>query len=312
MPYSVRSPAVADAEGICALMQACDIAAIGVPDTTFDDTRDWLGSPELDLASDAWLWEDAGRAVAFAIAERQGESDLVDVNAYWLPEADVVVQQLWDRAEGRATEITHGLGHQKATLDTYIYRSDETKRAVASGRGYAPATSFYRMRIDHTGPIAAPALPEGVRIEVVGDNEALRRQSHNLLGESFVDHFGYAERSYEWREEFYAASSTRGWDQARVMLVDGEPAAALNASTEFVVDEDCGYVATLGVLAAYRGRGLGRALLLDAFERDAADGRAGTILHVDANNVTPALGLYESVGMRQVLIMDGWRRTITL
>ena len=42
----------------------------------------------------------------------------------------------------------------------------------------------------------------------------------------------------------------------------------------------------------------------------AAAGRSGTILHVDTNNPTPALGLYLSVGMKPVLIIDVWRRTL--
>ena len=312
MAYTVRRPAPDDAPAICALIQACDVAAIGVPDTTLDDIQDRFAGPDLDLSKDAWLWEDAGRPVGFVIAEQQGESDLVEIDVHCLPEADSAAPELWARAESRATEIARDQGHPQVTLDVYIYRADEGKRAAASARGYAHATSFYRMRIDHAGPSPAPALPGGVHIVVVGADEKLRRTSHEILAASFVEHFGYAERSYEWREAFYAASSTRGWDQVRVLSVDGEPAAALSASNEFVGDENCGYVATLGVLPAYRGRGLGRALLLDAFERDAADGRAGTILHVDANNVTPALGLYESVGMRSVLIMDSYRRTIAV
>jgi len=42
-----------------------------------------------------------------------------------------------------------------------------------------------------------------------------------------------------------------------------------------------------------------------------ADEGCGTILHVDTNNPTPALGLYERVGMRPVLVIDVWRRSLT-
>ena len=45
-----------------------------------------------------------------------------------------------------------------------------------------------------------------------------------------------------------------------------------------------------------------------SFSADAAAGRVGTLLHVDTNNTTPALGVYESVGMRPVLVIDAWRR----
>ena len=35
-------------------------------------------------------------------------------------------------------------------------------------------------------------------------------------------------------------------------------------------------------------------------------------LHVDTDNVTPALRLYESVGMRAVLVIDAWTRTLAV
>jgi ribosomal protein S18 acetylase RimI-like enzyme len=60
-----------------------------------------------------------------------------------------------------------------------------------------------------------------------------------------------------------------------------------------------------------RGRGPAKLLLRQAFARDARAGRIGTILHVDTNNPTPALGVYERVGMRPVLVIDVWRRIIS-
>ena len=64
------------------------------------------------------------------------------------------------------------------------------------------------------------------------------------------------------------------------------------------------------MVEAARGKGLAKLLLRQAFARDANAGRVGTILHVDTNNPTPALGLYERVGMRTVLVIDVWRRVM--
>ena len=76
----------------------------------------------------------------------------------------------------------------------------------------------------------------------------------------------------------------------------------IQSTNHFVPDEGCGYVLSLAVLPAFRSRGLGRFLLLNAFAADAAIGRKGTYLHVDSGNTTPALGLYLSAGMRLVLV----------
>jgi mycothiol synthase len=56
------------------------------------------------------------------------------------------------------------------------------------------------------------------------------------------------------------------------------------------------------------GEALAKLHLRQAFARAASAGRIGTILHVDTNNPTPALGVYERVGMRSVLVIDVWRR----
>jgi mycothiol synthase len=93
------------------------------------------------------------------------------------------------------------------------------------------------------------------------------------------------------------------------VTIAGEPAAMLLGADSFAEDENCGYVRTLGVRKAFRGRGLARYLLRVAFAYDAANGRTGTYLHVDSVG-TPALGLYLSEGMHLTLVMDVWRKTL--
>ena len=59
-----------------------------------------------------------------------------------------------------------------------------------------------------------------------------------------------------------------------------------------------GWVADLGVLAGYRGRGIGAALLAHSFHTFKARGFAVVGLNVDASDETGATALYERVGMR--------------
>jgi GNAT superfamily N-acetyltransferase len=62
------------------------------------------------------------------------------------------------------------------------------------------------------------------------------------------------------------------------------------------VSGDTAWVSELAVRRDQRGRGLGRALLIDAFDRGRAEGATSFDLATDTR--TGALGLYESVGMR--------------
>ena len=89
------------------------------------------------------------------------------------------------------------------------------------------------------------------------------------------------------------------------------PAGIQLTSDSFVEAENCGFVDDLGILPFARGRGIAKYLLRTAFAADIKAGRTGTVLHVDSNNATGALALYESVGMRPILVIDKWCRKIT-
>ena len=177
-------------------------------------------------------------------------------------------------------------------------------------RGFVPATTFQRMRIDHDVPPGAPAVPSGVVVRVGPGDERLRRHGHDVWRRAFADHFGFVDAPFgEWHGHIDAAATT-DWAQLRVAYLDGEPAAMVRGNDQFVEDQDCGYIATVAVVPEARGRGLAKLLLLQAFVDDFGRGRRGTVLHVDANNVTPAVGLYMGVGMRPVLRIDVWRAAL--
>ena len=310
---SLRAPTLADADALLALMRACDVATIGQPDTTMNDVLDELRDPDLDLSKDAWVaTDDNGDVAGCAFVFAHDGSDIIELDIYVHPAAADLGPRLWAAAEMRASEIGRAFGLSQLRLDIGIQRADEPQRTVARDRGFEPATAFYRMRIDFDGQIEPPTLPADFSIETVGADDRLRKAAHTVDRTSFAKHFGFVDRSYESWEAQLTSSTSTGLDSIRLLSVAGTPVGVLIESSQFVEDENCGYVDTLGVLKEYRGRGIGRMLLLDAFARDAAAGRAGTILHVDANNLTPALGLYESVGMRTVLVSDAWRRTDSL
>lgn len=308
--HTIRRPRAEDAAAIHELSAACDMAALGVSDTTLGDVEEVLAEPELDLDRDGWLAHDAdGRLLAWAWAVGLGASDLVEIEVSVRPGVDGLAERLWPLVLDRARELARERGHDTATADVVVYRADEAKRALAEKYGFEPSTSFYRMRIDFDGPVEPPAEPPGLTLHT-GESDAIRREAHRVQQEGFADHYGFVPSGYDLWFERRQQQSANDWSQLILARVDGRPAAVLHGNDQFVVDQHCGYVATLAVLPEFRGRGLGRFLLRRAFAADAARGRKGTILHVDSNNVTPALGLYESAGMRPVLIMDVWRRRI--
>ncbi|MFI7127084.1 GNAT family N-acetyltransferase [Nonomuraea sp. NPDC050153] len=314
MHHTLGRPRAEDAAAIHELITAYDTAVIGGPDMTLDDVADELVEPGFDRDKDGWLARDAGgRLDGWAWACRVGDSDTVDVEVIVRPGPDPgragLEDRLWRLVIGRARELAAEAGHDGVTLHVGVYRADDAKRAAAEERGFAPGTSFHRMRIDHDGPVEPLAPPAGLTLHT-GESEDARRDAHRVHQEGFAEHFGFVPADYDAWYARRQALSTTDWAQLTLARLDGRPAGVLIANNQFVPDEGCGYVATLAVVPEFRGRGLGRFLLRHAFAADAARGRKGTILHVDSNNTTPALGLYESAGMRPVLVIDVWQQRV--
>lgn len=305
-----RRPTLADAYEIWRFVSAQNTAIIGFADCTLDDVRDELGEPDFDPERDGWLVHDRdGTLAGYGWACRKGDSDEIDVDA--ISADETVGAWLWTAAIERAGEVAAELGHSEITLDAGIYRVDEAQQGRAESFGFVPATTFHRMRVDQDGTHTEPHQAQGVVVRTGEHDVQVRRDAHDIWNAANVGQFGHVPRSFSEWHDVIEASSTRDWSQLRVADLDGRPAAMLLGNDQFVADESCGYVARVAVLEAARGRGLAKLLLRQAFAADANKGRAGTILHVDTNNPTPALGLYESVGMRPVLVIDMWRRSLS-
>jgi ribosomal protein S18 acetylase RimI-like enzyme len=303
--FQWRRPGRDDAEAIFAVIDRHNTPLVGSPDITRAEVRDDLYEPGFDPHRDAWLVrDDAGVDVAYGWAFRKGASDQVDIDVY---ADDGVAGWLWTQVLTHARALGAAAGHAVITIDIGIYQNHEAQQTRARARGFVPVTTFQRMRIDFDGPPPEPVVPAGVGVRTGPGDEAFRRHAHDVSNRAFTEHFGYVERSFaEWHQSIEAAT-TSDWAQVRVAYVDDQPAAMVRGSNQFVDDENCGYVTTVAVLPAARGRGLAKLLLLQAFVDDFGRGRRGTVLHVDANNVTPAVGLYRHVGMRAVLAIDVWQ-----
>ncbi|GLW06575.1 hypothetical protein Misp01_17050 [Microtetraspora sp. NBRC 13810] len=294
--HPVRRPGAGDAAQIHELIATCDTQVLGRPDMTLRDVADELAEPGFDLGRDGWLLHGpdgrlAGWGWAYGRTPGDGEAVSVDIEVITRPGAPAAVAGwLWDAVTGRAAEIAAGYGRAEAVLGIGIYREDTAKRALAAARGLTHATSFHRLRADHVGPPRDPGELPGVTVHR-GTTDEVRREGHLVHEGGFTEHFGFTPRTFEeWHAEREASAGT-DWSQLLVARVHGEPAAMLLGTDHF------------------RGRGLGRLLLRHAFAGDARRGREGTYLHVDTGNTTPALDLYLSEGMRQVLVIDAWRGT---
>lgn len=308
--HTARAPRADDADvrALYELVRDYTAEVTGVADYTVDDARDELTEHGFDPELDGRFVLDAdGRLVGNAFVHRKGDSDLVDIDV--VAPGDEVRRWLAGWALGRAAEAGRAAGHREITVGHGCYRTDAPLRETLAEHGFHVATTYHRMRIDHAGPYPAPAPPDGVVLRVVGDDDRLRRAAHEVYTTAFAEHYGFTAEPYEDWAERRERRPAFTWSKLWLAELDGSPVGVLECDDRFA-EEGSGYVPELGVVPAARGRGIAKFLLRHAFAVDAAAGRTGTLLHVDTDNVTPALDLYESVGMRAVLVIDAWRRVL--
>jgi len=134
--------------------------------------------------------------------------------------------------------------------------------------------------------------PSGVIIrafETGGDERAL----HDVYEASFADHWGFRSIPYATFEAgMYGAED---WDPSLAYLAQVDEQIVGHVVALSFAGE--GNIESVGVVPAWRGRGIAKALLRRAFAELAKHGHREVRLGVDAQNPTGAVALYESVGM---------------
>ena len=174
---------------------------------------------------------------------------------------------------------------------------DHTRIAAARRSGFAPGGwSYVHMARDLGGPIPDPAPPEGFRVRpLAGEAEVEAYVAMHRAA------FGSNNMTADWRRATLGAPRYA----PELDLVAEAPDGALAAFcvcwiTPPLAAPEGGSVAQvepLGVLPAYQRRGLGRALLLEAFRR--ARGMGARRIEVDAESYNEASrGAYGAVGFR--------------
>lgn len=305
-----RTVTIDDLDAVVELLAASDIAVLGRTDYTADEVAADLRDP--DIRHEGW-YDDRGALVAYGWVMRSGQSSKVVIDCYVAQDADPSVgPDLVAHLEGRAAALAAAAGHDHAVLDASAYRQDERTAGWLRARGFTFGTTFTRMRIDldPRAPVDEPELPQGVEIRRTDGSEDDLRTGHRLQEAAFTEHYGHVAQEFErYRKRFEERGP--GWSTLYLASLDGEPVAELIGTRQFEQDDDAGYVRSIGVVREGRGRGVAKALLRRYFADCQAQGRAGVLLHVDVSNVTGALGVYESVGMRPVLEIDAWAKTVT-
>jgi GNAT superfamily N-acetyltransferase len=271
-----REARASDAGSILAVGVARDVADLGAPDWTLADVRD-----EMAAADRAWVVEDErGEVVAAALLASGDARVLVHPDAC---------------GQGIGTHLRE-LVEQAAVPGTLlmqpVHGSNDVARSLLVAAGYEATQHYWRMGMTLDHGLPASAWPPGITPRGYAGGHELA--VHALVEEAFSEIPGNVPEAFEqWRANSVGRAHFAPDLSTLAFASDGSLAGAALCERW---DGDEGFVAYLATARTWRGRGLGRALLVDALVGMRAAGLVRAALAVNGRNRS-ATALYESVGM---------------
>ena len=293
--YRLRRPSTEDDSAVRDLKRAVQIARHGDSDVTSAKVTEEWALPRLALGEDVWLvTTDRGEVVGYALVWME------DPPGVFVSELDVhpghrghgLSEFMLELCETRAAFMAERASPgAPANLGVWTHEDDDARRALYVRHGFRHVRTFLRLEVDLAGAPAA-LWPPGVTVRHFRRHRD-ETSVHAADEEAFRDH---------WRPESMDLGEWLAFRFERPDLDlglwwvawDGEEVAGSLLAFESPLG---GYLDSLSVRRPWRGRGLGRALLREAFAELHRRGLPRAYLGVDSENPTGAMGLYESVGM---------------
>jgi mycothiol synthase len=307
--YVLRRPRTADLDEAYDLISAAAIAESGERYFTRDDISGQWAAPDFELERDAWLVATPdGTLAAFGHLGHGGYTQHFGFGAVHPDHASRGLGTYLLRVEeARARE--HAMPappDARVSLIFWLSTLNQPALRLAAHEGYAPVRRFWRMRLRlGDTPPEPPAWPEGIvpRTFVPGRDE---QAVYEALRTAFADHWGTPVPPFdEWLARYV---QQEGFDPSLWLIaMAGDAIVGLALCRPYV---EMGWVGDLGVLPAWRHRGLGLALLRAAIAEFWRRGEHTVGLGVDAANPTGATRLYEHVGMQTYQAWDVYEKVL--
>lgn len=215
--------------------------------------------------------------------------------------------------EARAEEVARVDGRpRERVLSAWPDEDQVGAVALYESAGYRIVRFGFMMVRDLTEPIPDRSLPEGLEVRPV--DPADHRRIWDADVEAFVDHWNHGERTDADFERWYASPDldTSLWQVAW----DGDEVAGsvmpfvfANENVELGIQR--GWLEHISVRRAWRRRGLASALIARSLVALREQGLTQAALGVDAENISGALRVYESLGFRRHRTGVSYRKEFT-
>lgn len=259
-----------------------------------------LSAWSLDTPDNTRLWEAAdGRLAGFAVL--QGPWQALDFGVAVSARGRGLEARILAWGAARAQAIADRR-RQPFTLALEAAADAADQIALFNRHGFVErGWDLLRLARSLDEPLAAPSVPDGFQLRPLrGEAEAAAYvETHRAA-------FGTANMTLEWRQRTLLMPQHR----PDLDLVVAAPSGTLAAVCIGWLSPDGvhGQVEPLAVHPDYQRRGLGRALLLEQFQRMRAAGARAVSVEVYAAEAAPR-ALYAAVGFRPAGVIAAYART---
>ena len=285
--YASRPATWDDLDAVVGLFNACDRADVGFEEPIRGHFEEDWRTPTFDLESST-LMVHAENGTLAAYAQASGLNPELSLDGFGGVHPDhrrrglgaALVDWIEDRAAAaRTPKLYNG-----------VSSTDESANRLLARRGYAHVRTFRHMQIDVGSPVSTTP-PEGIAIRPYR-HDADARAVYDAIEEAFQDHWAHESYPFDLHVE------QMGRVDPRLAPLATEGGEVVGAALGRVM-EGAGWIDVVGVRRAWRGRGVGKALLLRSFDGFAELGVGTVLLNVDSESPTGATRLYEKAGMRE-------------
>lgn len=272
-----RPATAVDLPSIDELQRRYDVAWFGASEHSIDEVEEFLGYAD-PLAENSLLVLDGDRIVGLAL--RFGSDTVMTVDPQ--TNAGPVYERLlpWFAERPGYTEV----------LDR-----DEQAVGALEAAGWTYHKSVFDLIIDVTPELklVEPAWPAGITVREFKVSEAAAVHHLIYVDAGWADVPGHPHREFdEWRRLFVTEHTV---PSQQVIAWHGERIVGIAMGRTW--DDGTGWIAQLATAKDERGRGLGRAMLLEALHRRIAGGATSLGLNVQAEN-RAALKMYLDAGLK--------------
>ncbi|HOT23600.1 MAG TPA: GNAT family N-acetyltransferase [Thermoleophilia bacterium] len=305
--FEVRRARPDDAAAVAALVAASQEAFQGQAEISSASVlRKWR-APHFDLERDAWLVQtDDGRVIAFGAVRETGPGGEFEGNftvhpAYY---GHGIAAYILGRLEERVCTAVAARGQGAAVLQTWTGSDNPAERDLLRRSGYRQIAVFSRMEKDLRDELEDPVWPSGV-----GPRPFRPGRDDLAVYTVLVEAFGEDDENLgdpeEWSRD--VVDDPRADPDLWLLACAGEEVVGVAIDS---LSGERGFIERLAVRPAWQGRGIGGALLREAFALLRRRGATRAVLAVELDVAVEALDLYRRAGMTEARRIEFYEKRI--